>query len=100
MQCVRACQVASVMTSSVQLCGMQPARLLCPWDSPSKKYWSWLPCPPPGDLPDPEIKPASPKSPASHWQAVSLPLVPPGKQNKIPWLQILPLKLCGLILVK
>ena len=57
MHSVHACQVASVMTNSVRLCGLQPARLLCPWDSPSKKYWSWLPCPPPGDLPDPKIKP-------------------------------------------
>ena len=24
-----------------------------------QKYWSGLPCPPPGDIPDPEIKPAS-----------------------------------------
>ena len=24
------------------------------------EYWSGLPCPPPGDLPDPGIKPASP----------------------------------------
>ena len=23
-------------------------------------YWSGLPCPPPGDLPDPEIEPLSP----------------------------------------
>ena len=23
----------------------------------SQEYWSGLPCPPPGDLPDPEIKP-------------------------------------------
>ena len=21
-----------------------------------QEYWSWLPCPPPGDLPDPEVK--------------------------------------------
>ena len=28
-----------------------------------KKYWSGLPFPPPGDLPDPGIKPASPVSP-------------------------------------
>ena len=27
-------------------------------------YWSELPCPPPGDLPDPGIKPVSLKSPA------------------------------------
>ena len=25
-----------------------------------QEYWSELPCPPSGDLPDPEIKPASP----------------------------------------
>ena len=28
-----------------------------------KEYWSGLPCPPPGDLPNPRIKPASPLSP-------------------------------------
>ena len=40
-----------------------------------QKYWSGLPCPSPGDLPYPEIRPASPVSPAlqadsvllSHW---------------------------------
>ena len=36
---------------------------------PRQEYWSGLPCPPPGDLPDPGIKP---KSPAL--QAGSLPL--------------------------
>ena len=25
-----------------------------------QEYWGGLPCPPPGDLPDPGIKPASP----------------------------------------
>ena len=35
-------------------------------------YWSGLPCPSPGDLPDREIKPMSPASPAL--QADSLPL--------------------------
>ena len=29
-----------------------------------KEYWSGLPCPSPGDLPDPGIKPASINSPA------------------------------------
>ena len=28
-----------------------------------QEYWSGLPCPPPGDLPDPGIKPASVVSP-------------------------------------
>jgi len=27
---------------------------------PRQEYWSGLPCPPPGDLRDPGIKPASP----------------------------------------
>ena len=31
---------------------------------PRQEYWSGLPCPPPGDLPDPGIKPASIMSPA------------------------------------
>ena len=34
------------------------------------KYWSELPCPPPGDLPDPRIQPASLS--LLHWQADSL----------------------------
>ena len=29
-----------------------------------QEYWSGLPCPPPGDLPDPGIEPESPASPA------------------------------------
>ena len=29
-----------------------------------QEYWSGLPCPPPGDLPDPGIKPTSLMSPA------------------------------------
>ena len=31
---------------------------------PRQEYWSGLPVPTPGDFPDPEIKPASPTSPA------------------------------------
>ena len=39
-----------------------------------KEYWSGLPCPLPGDLPDPGIEPRSPIL-----QADSLPSEPPGK---------------------
>ena len=39
-----------------------------------QEYWSGLPCPPPGDLPDPGIEPMSPAL-----QADSLPSDPPGK---------------------
>ena len=42
-----------------------------------QEYWSGLPFPTPGDLPDPRIKPTSPESPAL--QADSLPAEPPGK---------------------
>ena len=39
----------------------------------------WVAMPsPPGDLPDPGIKPAS----LMHWQVGSLPLVPPGKPSQ------------------
>ena len=38
------------------------------------EYWSGLPCPPPGNLPDPGIKPRSPTL-----QADSLPAESPGK---------------------
>ena len=40
-----------------------PAMLLYLWDSPGKNYWRRLPCPPPGDLPNPGIKPTSLVSP-------------------------------------
>ena len=39
-----------------------------------QEYWSGLSCPPPGDLPNPGIKPRSPAL-----QADSLPAEPPGK---------------------
>ena len=31
---------------------------------PGQEYWSGLPCPPPGDLPNPGTEPTSPASPA------------------------------------
>ena len=44
-----------------------------------QKYWSGFPCPPPGDLPDPGIEPASLRSPALTGRFfTTLPLVPPG----------------------
>ena len=48
-----------------------------------REYWSRLPCPPPGDLPNPGIKPTSLMSPAltgefftisAAWEALSPPL--------------------------
>ena len=54
-----------------------------------QEYWSGLPYPPPGDLPDPGIKLASPESLAL--QADSLLLEPPGSRHKdIPPAQSIP----------
>ena len=39
-----------------------------------QEYWSGLPCPPPGDLPNPGVEPRSPAL-----QVDSLPSKPPGK---------------------
>ena len=44
-----------------------------------QEYWSGLPCPTLGDLPDPGIEPISPASPTL--QADSLPTEPPGKSK-------------------
>ena len=52
-------------------------RLLCPWDSFSRQeYWSGLPCPTPGDLPNPgtEHRPLT-------LQADSSQSEPPGKPS-------------------
>ena len=60
--------------------GIAPAsrRRLQAWGISRQESWSGLPCPPPGDLPNPEIEP---KSPAL--QADSLPSEPPGKPLRI-----------------
>ena len=34
--CLRACSVTSVVSNSLRPYGLQPARLLCPWNSPGK----------------------------------------------------------------
>ena len=64
--------------------GPQPMRLLCAWRFSRRESWSGLPCPPPGDLPDPGIKPASCMSCISRQILYhSLPLAPPGKSTYI-----------------
>ena len=46
-----------------------------------QEYWSGLPCPPAGDLPDPGIEPHISLFLLCvlHWQVGSLPVAPPGK---------------------
>ena len=50
-------------------------------ENPRQEYWNELPYPPPRDLPDPRIEPASPESPAL--QANSLPLYHLGSPDRI-----------------
>ena len=71
--CMLSC---SVVSYSLQHHGLQPVRLLGPWGFSRQGYWSGLPYSPPGDLPNPGIKPRSPLL-----QADSLPSELPGK----PW---------------
>jgi len=69
------------VSDSLQPHGPWLARLLCPWGFSKQEYWSRLPCPPPGDLPNPGIKAVSLMSPAlaggffttgSTWEAPTL----------------------------
>ena len=64
----------SVVSDSLWPHRLQPARLLSSWELFIQEYCSRLPCPPPGDLPNPRIKFRSPTL-----QVDSLPSKPPGK---------------------
>ena len=46
-----------------------------------QEYWSGLPCPSPGNLPDQGLKPCL--LGLLHWKVGSLPLVPPGKPRSM-----------------
>ena len=74
--CVHACSVASVMSNSAT---SWTVALQAPVSMgfSRQEHWSGLPCPPPRDLPDPGIEPASPTTLAL--QVDSLPTEPPGK---------------------
>ena len=55
---------------------MDYSQVPLPMGFPRQEFWSGMPCPPPWDLPDSEIK-----SSLLHSQVGSLPLVPPGKHK-------------------
>ena len=64
-----------------------------PWGFSRKEYCSGLPCPPPGDLPNPGIKRRSPSL-----EADSLPSEPPGNSLNREWQPaevLLPGESCG-----
>ena len=69
----------SFVSDFLQPHGLQHTRLLCSWGFSRQKYWSGLPFPSSGDLPDPRIKPRSPAL-----QVDSLPSELPGKPLNWP----------------
>ena len=71
------CEAASVLPDSVSPWTVTHQAPLSMGFS-RQKYWSGLPCPSPGDLPNPGIKPRSPSL-----QADSLPSEPPGKTKEL-----------------
>ena len=74
--CIYTCAVLShsVVSNSLGSHGLQPSRLLCPWGFSRQEYWSTLPYPPPGNLPNLGIEPRFPTL-----QVDSLPVEPQGK---------------------
>ena len=69
---------SEVAQSCPTLCNPMDCSLLgsSVWDFSRQEYWSGLPFPPPGDLPNLGIKPRSPTL-----QADALPSEPPGKPS-------------------
>ena len=67
-------QRACMLSCSIVSDSLQPTRLFHPWGFSCQEYWSGLPCPPLGDLPNSGIEPRS-----LSLQADSLPPEPPGK---------------------
>ena len=64
----------SIVSDSLRPHGLQPTRLLYPWGFSRQENWSALPCPAPGDLPNPGMKVRSPAL-----QVNSSPTEPPVK---------------------
>ena len=69
--CLGVCSVASVMSRLFAVPWTVALQAPLSMEFSRQEYWSGLPLPTPGDLPDPGIKPASPVSPAL--QADSFP---------------------------
>ena len=78
LQPVRVVLSCFVMSDSLRPHGLKPARTLCLWAFSRQEYWSGLPCPPPGDLPNPGIEPRAPALQADSFS----PSEPPGKPLK------------------
>ena len=62
----------SVMPDSLQPHGLLPTKILLSLGFVRQEYWSGLPIPPPGDLPNPGIQPVFRMSPALQVDALPL----------------------------
>ena len=71
------CGLVALLCPTLRSLGLQPSRLRCPWGFSRQESWSGLPCPPPGDLPNPGIEAGSPVL-----HAGSLPSEPPWEAHK------------------
>ena len=77
------CVLCAKPLSCVRLCdphGLQPARLVCPWDSPGKNTGVGCQALLQGIFPTQGLNPCLLH--LLHWQVGSLPLAPPGKTTK------------------
>ena len=88
-----ACVLAKSLLSCLTLCNAMDCSppVSPPTGFSRQEYWRGLPRPPPGDLPGTE--PVSPTF--LHWQAVSLPLLPPGKPVDAPKHSLYPYIICS-----
>ena len=75
--CECVCVSHSVMSYSLHPLGLYSPPGSSVHGTSQARIPEWLPCPPPGDLPDPRINPGSPSL-----QADSLPPEPPGKPKE------------------
>ena len=71
------CVTCSLMSDSLQRQGLQPTRLLCPWDAPDKNSGVGCPALLQGIFPIQRLNLCF--LGVLHWQAVSLPLEPAGE---------------------
>ena len=78
---MRFCVHAKLLQSCLTLCDPMTIAQQAPlfMEFSRQEYWGGLPCPPLGDLPDPGVKPMSPKSPAL--AGGFFPIQPPGKPS-------------------
>ena len=74
--CMHQCSVTSVVSDSLQPCGLWPARLFCPWDSPGKNTGVGCHVFFQGIFPTQKSNPFILR--LLHWQAESLPLIAQG----------------------